>query len=193
MTNAELLDRIFADRPPIHRIAETGAFRADRSALSRAYAAQIASLTGLQNWAPSKECARFIADTARPGMRTLETGIGLSTLAFAMSGANHITVAPHQIEMDELKKYADSIGVDMSRVTFVASGSETALPEMRGDLDIVFIDGMHAFPWPILDWFFTADRLKAGGLMMLDDTQMPPVAVLSEFLKADAPRWRFCR
>jgi len=56
---------------------------------------------------------------------------------------------------------------------------------------VVFIDGMHAFPWPMLDWYYTADRLKVGGLMMLDDTQMQSVAVLSEFLKADHPRWKF--
>jgi hypothetical protein len=58
-------------------------------------------------------------------------------------------------------------------------------------LDIVFIDGMHAFPWPILDWYATADLLKVGGLMIIDDTQLPSVGILSEFLMADSPRWLF--
>ena len=61
------------------------------------------------------------------------------------------------------------------------------------ELDIVFVDGKHAFPWPILDWYYTAERLKVDGLLLLDDSSMPSVRILSEFLKADLPRWQFIK
>jgi hypothetical protein len=53
----------------------------------------------------------------------------------------------------------------------------------------VLLDGKHAFPWPAVDWFFTADRLKQGGLMLLDDVQMRSVALIGEFMMAD-PGWK---
>lgn len=190
MMDAEALDRIFADPPIIHRIAETGDFRAERSTLRSGTRDYYESLSGRQNYGITIECARLIFDTAKPGIRTLETGIGLSTVIFALGGSDHVTIAPFQDEIDELSKYAHRRNINLSKVTFIASGSEAVLPEMTGDLDSVFIDGMHAFPWPILDWFFTADRLKVGGLIILDDTQLPPVAILSEFLRADSPRWQ---
>jgi hypothetical protein len=56
----------------------------------------------------------------------------------------------------------------------------------------VFVDGKHAFPWPILDWFYTADRLKRGGLMVLDDVHLRPVRILVDFMRVD-PRWSFQR
>jgi hypothetical protein len=69
--------------------------------------------------------------------------------------------------------------------------SETYLPTVIGEFDIVFIDGKHGFPWPILDWYNTADKLKVGGKMMLDDTHLRSVAILCDFLAEDKSRWQF--
>ena len=79
----------------------------------------------------------------------------------------------------------------MATVRFVAEPSDRYLPACDvNSLDLVLLDGKHAFPWPIIDWFYTADRLKVGGLMILDDTQLRPVRVLADFLMADVDRWR---
>ena len=140
----------------------------------------------------SKEFGRYLLGIVKPNMRTLETGAGISTLMFALGGSKHTAVTPWQDEMEGIHKYADTLGIDMSRVDLVASPSEKYLPTLTTEeLDIVFIDGKHAFPWPILDWYHTADRLKIGGLIMLDDREMPSVRILSEFLKANSPRWQF--
>jgi hypothetical protein len=53
------------------------------------------------------------------------------------------------------------------------------------NLDLILLDGKHAFPWPVVDWFYTADRLKQGGLMIIDDAQMRSVGVLRDFMAAD--------
>jgi hypothetical protein len=127
-------------------------------------------------------------------MQTLETGSGVSTLVFALGGASHIAVAPHSDETQEICKYATSIGIDLSKVSFADMPSEQYLPTIAlQNLDIVLIDGKHAFPWPMIDWFYTADRLKVGGLMMVDDIQLRPVAVLCDFMRKDVQRWHLER
>jgi hypothetical protein len=195
MTATATLERIFTDRPLFHRPSETpDGFRAERSALPSKlrnyYAALLAR--GRQNWGISPEFGRYLFDVVKPGMRTLETGAGASTLIFALGGAEHTAIAPWSDEMDEIRKYAASAGIDMSRANLVAMPSEKYLPSLTNEkFDVVFIDGHHAFPWPMLDWYYTADRLEVGGLMMLDDTELPSVDVLSAFLKEDTPRWQF--
>lgn len=53
---------------------------------------------------------------------------------------------------------------------------------------MVVLDGKHAFPWPMIDWFYTADKLRNGGIMMVDDAHIKSVGVLVEFMKTD-PGW----
>jgi hypothetical protein len=60
------------------------------------------------------------------------------------------------------------------------------------DLDVVLLDGKHAFPWPMVDWFYTADRLKQGGLMIVDDVQMRSVGLLYNFMATDSA-WNLVR
>lgn len=193
MSQVAILERIFAERPSFHRIAETPqGFRAERSALPAGMRNYIASLTGRQDWGVSQDFGRFLFNVLHPGMQTLETGAGISTLIFAIGGARHTAIAPWQDEMDAIRNYANNAGIDMTRVNLIASPSEEFLPTLDiPELDIVFIDGMHAFPWPVLDWYYTADRLKIGGLMILDDTQIQAVGCLAQFLKADSPRWKY--
>ncbi len=64
------------------------------------------------------------------------------------------------------------------------------LPRLPADpLDLVLIDGSHGFPVPLIDWFYTADRLKVGGLLVLDDTQLWSVHILKQFLLLE-PEWQ---
>ncbi|MBV8295950.1 MAG: hypothetical protein JO085_03865, partial [Acidimicrobiia bacterium] len=64
------------------------------------------------------------------------------------------------------------------------------LPRLRiDDLDLYLIDGAHGFPTPMIDWFYGARLLRRGGVVVLDDRQLPAVAALIDYLDAD-PRWR---
>src|SRR3972149_3242871 len=60
------------------------------------------------------------------------------------------------------------------------------LPERR--LDLVLLDGAHGFPYPILDWWYVAPRVRIGGAVLLDDAYMPPVRALLDGLEGD-PAW----
>jgi predicted O-methyltransferase YrrM len=194
MDQTAIIDRIFADRPPFHRIdteVSTPGGGLHKSALPASELAGYANLTGRQNWGISPDFGHALSRLIKPGMTTLETGSGASTLIFALGEANHTSVTPDASEVSEIRKYARQANIDLSRVTFAVEPSESYLPTASGDLDIVLVDGKHSFPWPILDWHHTAERLRVGGLMMLDDTQLRSVAILRDFLAADTVRWNF--
>ena len=125
-------------------------------------------------------------------MRTLETGTGASTIVFAASGASHTAISPARDEHERIAQECAGRGISLERVRFVAEPSHVALlhhwtPE---PLDVVLLDGAHAFPYPILDWFWTAPHLRVGGQLLLDDAHLPSVNVLVRFLRRE-PSWRF--
>ena len=133
-----------------------------------------------------KEVLLFIAGNIQPGSKTLETGAGCSTLVFAFCGSDHIAVTPSLSEINLITKYGVSHEILMDKVKFVQESSDHFLPRCKEDeFDLILLDGKHAFPWPIVDWFYTAEKLKQGGLMIIDDAAMKSVSVLVDFMKVD--------
>lgn len=186
----QLVDEIFAEGPRVHQ-GETETDRPLNPAESLLAPAELARLARREPvcWGIAKEAGLYLYDTVQPGWATLETGAGLTTLVFALRKARHTAVTPSASEATGIKKYARTKRIAMRGVRFVVAASEDYLPRARPTpLDLVLIDGKHAFPWPVLDWFYTAERLRQGGLMMVDDCALPGVAQLTDFLRADA-RW----
>lgn len=143
------------------------------------------------NWGLNDEALDVLVDLVGEGQRTLETGVGHSTVVFAARGAQHTVVSPFSFEHDRVKAWCGEHGIDLSSVTFIAEPSQQALPSMAPTpLDLALIDGDHAFPAPFIDFFYTATRLVPGGLLIVDDTNVRACRVLADFLRADAPRWR---
>jgi len=121
--------------------------------------------------------------------RTLETGAGASTALFALKGCEHTCVVPWTSERDRLQAWGTQTGVSFERVTFECEPSEQVLPRLEPDpLDFVLIDGGHGFPTPFIDFFYAARRLRRGGLLAVDDTQIWTGRVLHKFL-AEQPGW----
>src|SRR4051812_49896225 len=119
-------------------------------------------------------------------MTTLETGSGASTLVFAAGGALHTAISPVADEHDRLRRYAAAHDIPMDRVRFIAESSHTALLETwtPEPLDMVLIDGAHSFPFPTLDWMYTASHLKVGGRVLVDDAYQPAVNTLARYMRA---------
>ena len=124
-------------------------------------------------------------------MRTLETGTGASTIVFAASGASHTAISPARDEHERIARYCAERGISLGAVRFVAEPSHVALVRSwtAEPLDVVLLDGAHAFPYPILDWFWTAPHLRVGGQLLVDDAHLASVNVLVRFLRRD-PAWR---
>ncbi|MEY2446754.1 MAG: hypothetical protein QOH79_230 [Acidimicrobiaceae bacterium] len=143
------------------------------------------------SWRLNDEALDLLVDLVSEGDRTLETGVGYSTVVFAARGAQHTVVSPFAIEHERVKAWCADHGVDLSTVEFVAVTSQLALPALASDaLDVVLIDGDHAFPTPFIDFFYAAGRLVPGGLLVVDDTNVRSCRVLADFLHTEASRWR---
>ncbi|GIH19634.1 class I SAM-dependent methyltransferase [Rugosimonospora africana] len=167
------VDRVWADPPAVHfsdpvygLVPPNGVWRTDRG------------------------CYEFLAEHCRPGLRTLETGLGISTALFTMWGCEHTSVVPWGIEAERLREYFDRHGIDDKLLEVHVGYSHEVLPALPATpLDVVLIDGGHGFPMAALDWFYAGGRLVAGGVLVLDDLHLPSVtAGLLDFLTHD-PRW----
>lgn len=156
------LDRLLAERPAFHAWPDGSP----------------------ADWSVSGEVLRYLAGLVRPGMHTLETGAGQTTVAFALAGAHHVCVTPDAAQARKITDYLAGLGAETS-LRFIHRSSDEALPAGEGvpdQLDVVLIDGAHRFPFPILDWHYTQGRVPVGGHMIVDDYRMPSVRILHDFL-----------
>lgn len=170
------VDRVLADPPVVHYLTYDD-LRSGR-------------LTGVHS--TEEACYRFLAGVCEAGTRTLETGSGISTVLFAAWGTEHRCVTPAQEEADALVDYCRSRSIPTAGLTFDVAPSDVALVRMdpqEPPLDVVFIDGGHGFPAPMIDWYYGAGRLRRGGVLVLDDIHLPAVKLLRSYLDLDA-RWR---
>jgi hypothetical protein len=134
----------------------------------------------------------FLDAHVQSEMRTIETGAGVSTILFGLKRARHTCVVPDRRVIRRIRRYCASAGVSLDTVTFLAGRSEYALPHLeRSAYDFALIDGRHGFPAPFIDWFYIADRLRQGGIILVDDTWIWTCDVLARFLDA-SPGWHRC-
>jgi predicted O-methyltransferase YrrM len=138
-------------------------------------------------WGLAWEALAFIEQAVQPGMATLETGAGASTIVFAARGADHEAVTPSAEEAERITAECERRGISTERLRFrIGSSADVLRTWEPRPLDLVLVDGAHAFPYPTLDWWFLAPHLKAGGLMLLDDAYMPPVAAVVDHLRGSS-------
>jgi len=92
-----------------------------------------------------------------PGHRTRFAGVGLQTLEEA--GVRHL-------------------------VEFYAEESQIVLPRLLAEgrrFDLAFLDGNHRFEGVFLDLFYAGRLLKEGGVVFVDDAQLPGVRRAANF------------
>jgi Methyltransferase domain len=158
-------EELYADPPQVH-VDDSGRVHGD--------------------WALSTAALCEIERLVQPGDRTLETGVGVSTALLALLGTEHTVIAPLADEVRRFRAYCGDRGIGLERVSFEHGWSQHVLPALEIEaLDLVLIDGSHAFPIPFLDWFYTAGLLREGGVLVVDDTQLWTGRVLHDFLLAE--------
>lgn len=146
---------------------------------------------GSVQWDASDAVLEWFKVNLKPGMRTIETGAGKSTLAFMAAGCLHDTVTPSSSEIAAIKAEGLKRGLNVASVSFHEGFSQYVLPHLQGheDIDVAFIDGGHGFPVPGVDWLYIAPRLKVGGKMLIDDVDLWTGAMLIDVLRKEAG-WR---
>ena len=139
------------------------------------------------NWAVAPDVLRFLSEQLAPGMATLETGAGQTTVAFCLKGTRHVAITPDTEQAARIRAYLHGAGVDCE-LSFIHQSSDVALPAGSGipdKLDLVLIDGAHRFPFPMVDYHYTESRLPVGGVLVIDDFRMPSVRILYDFLQGE--------
>jgi Methyltransferase domain len=141
-------------------------------------------------WGIRPELAKFLDAHIGPGSVTLETGAGLSTLVILRKQPRrHTAIQPVADEFAVILEFAEQHGIDTRSFLPVLARSQDWLPRAElPDLDLALVDGAHALPVPFIDWHYAAERLKVGGLMVVDDTHLVTGAILADFMEAD-PGW----
>ena len=140
-----------------------------------------------------KDEAEFISKLIRENglTRAVEVGcaMGMSSLAIADSlageGAFHYIIDPFQ------KSQWNNIGVDnlrkagFSRFQLIEDYSEFALPALVKEgikINFGFIDGWHTFDHTLIDFFYINRMLEVGGIVLIDDVQMPAVSRVARYI-----------
>jgi hypothetical protein len=156
---------------------------------------------GIHAWPPGQlsffalpeDVLDYIASLTNESTRSLETGLGASTIVFAARQGHHICITPATDEIERISKFFSDNGVPTDHLVFEPDYSELALPQMKlPKLDVVLIDGRHGFPAPMIDWYYTCKHLKIEGILIVDDTDLWPVQLLVEYLSSSTA-WKVDR
>lgn len=122
-----------------------------------------------------------------PFRSSAETGCGGSTIVLSQVSNSHTAFAINGEDrtIDELGKHSD---LRRANVVFVEGESKDTLPVhlFKGELDLVLLDGPHAYPLPQVEFAYLFPWIKAGGWLVIDDLQIPSVHELHDFLKKES-------
>jgi hypothetical protein len=133
-------------------------------------------------------CANLFNDE---NVKSIETGIGLSTAVFCNLGWDHISISPSADEAKQIKMWCAENSVPLNNLSIITDYSYNApyFNEIDKDLDFVFIDGNHGFPHPFLDYFYLSRKLKVGGYLAIDDLEIESPRYLFKQIQKK-PYWR---
>jgi predicted O-methyltransferase YrrM len=129
---------------------------------------------------------------------TIEIGLGYGISALHVcegllanageAAARHAVIDPYQATRfsDCGLQLLEEAGVS-GLVEYHAEESQLALPRLLGEariFDLAFVDGNHRFDGVFVDLVYLGRLVRAGGIVFLDDYQLPAVArAISFFLK----------
>jgi len=158
------IEQLIAEKPLLHT---------DENGLPVDYSINVNVLRALQHY-------------LKPGMHTLETGSGHSTIVFACINTQHISISPYADEQKRIQQYLDSKSIGFN-TKFLTGSSDEILPitDLPAVLDFVLIDGAHRFPFAMIVFHYTASKIPVGGILCVDDVHMPSVKILYQFLQIE--------
>jgi len=118
---------------------------------------------------------------------SVETGCGGSTIVLSHASDRHTAYAIEGKDrtITELRKHSD---LRAEKVTFIEGETKETLPAHRfeGELDLVLLDGPHAYPLTQVEYSYLFPRIRLGGWLVVDDIQIPSVHELFDFLRKES-------
>ncbi len=144
----------------------------------------IARACAFRPWDAMSQAALTGIARRGPFHSTVETGSGGSTIVLSHLSTNHTAFAIEGADrtITGLRQCAD---LKNDAVTFIEGETKDTLPAYRSPaaVDLILLDGPHAYPMPQLEFTFLFPLLRNGGWLVLDDIQIPSVHELFRFLK----------
>ena len=131
--------------------------------------------------------------------RTIEVGLGYAVSALhvcegllgngAPAALRHVVIDPYQATRfsDLGLQLLEEAGV-AGMVEHHADPSEIALPRFLDEarvFDLAFVDGNHRFDGVFVDLFYLGRLVRPGGIVFVDDYQLPSVARVVSFFLAN--------
>jgi hypothetical protein len=143
----------------------------------------------ISDWRIDNTTCLELNSRLKPGLKTLETGAGLSTIIFAANGCRHTCITPDKGQAERIQAYCRSAGIDTSNVKFIINKSSDIIHQVpRSEFDLILIDGCHGFPSIFVDLYYAAKLLKIGGTLIIDDMHIYTCQLTARFLQSD-PGW----
>jgi len=149
-------------------------------------------LTGelISHWRPDDRTITELDRRLRPGMKTLETGAGFTTIMFAIYRCCHTAIAPDKGLFERIQRYCRENDISTADLEFIDDMSIEVVPQLAPNLyDLALIDGCHGFPTVYVDFLYMARALKLGGTLVVDDMNIFTCQTVGRFMQAD-PSWR---
>jgi predicted O-methyltransferase YrrM len=147
-------------------------------------AASAAEGEALQGWILREGATQTIEIGLGYGISTLHLCEGLLGNA-SEATARHVAIDPYQARRfsDCGLQFLDEAGV-AELVEHHAEESQIALPRLLGEgrsFDFAFVDGNHRFDGVFVDLYYLGRLVLPGGIIFLDDYQLPGVARAASF------------
>jgi predicted O-methyltransferase YrrM len=154
-------------------------------------AASAAEGEALREWVLREGATQTIEIGLGYGISALHVCEGL--LANADPAARHVVVDPYQATRFsncglQFLEEAGNAGL----VEHHAEESQIALPRLLGEaqrFDLAFVDGNHRFDGVFVDLFYLGRLVRPGGIVFVDDYQLPAVARAASFFLTNVG-WR---
>ncbi len=125
--------------------------------------------------------------SARPLTHTAETGTGKSTLLLSHLSEDHTVFTVDDNSNTSLCRVMESALLNRERVHFVLGPTQRTLTRhtFPHPLQLVLLDGPHAYPFPEMEYWSFYPHLEENGLLIVDDIHIPTISRLFEFLRED--------
>jgi hypothetical protein len=131
-----------------------------------------------------KALARHLCE--QPVHHSVETGAGVTTLLFSHLSEDHVVFAVDG-GSGSSQNVKTSPLFNAATTSFVEGPTQKTLPLYRPEhrLQAALLDGPHAFPFPLLEYYYIYPQLQEKALLILADIHIRSVHDLYNFLRAD--------
>ena len=147
----------------------------------------IARASGFHPWDAMAPAALSGLLKRGPFRSSVETGCGGSTIVLSHASHRHIAFAIEGRDRTIANLHEQS-DLRTENVIFVEGETKDTVPgyQLEGEVDLVLLDGPHAYPLPQIEFAYLFPRIRLGGWLVVDDIQIPSVYELFHFLEKES-------